>query len=157
MKLYSIYTESHSVLLNEWFLPSLKDNYELVLKKYPQAGDPKQQYGTAEFRKTICFKVDLIIEAIKDNWGGIFIYSDVDIQFFQPFENIILKEMKGKDMIIQLDTKFGHMCCGFFAARGNEKNLRLWRWLDYPLRSLKCTKDGHRKRKRAGNIMRTVF
>jgi len=127
MKLYSIYTESHNVLVNDWFLPSLKDNYELVLRKYPQVGDLKQhKYGTAEFRKTMCFKVDLIIEAIKDNWGGIFIYSDVDIRFFQPFESIILKKMKGKDMIIQRDTKFGHMCSGFFAARGNEKNLRLW-------------------------------
>ena len=52
MKLYSIYTESHNVLLNDWFLPSLKDNYELVLKKYPQVGDPKQKYGTVEFNRT---------------------------------------------------------------------------------------------------------
>lgn len=68
MKLYSFYTESHNVLLNEWFLPSLKDNYELVLKKYPQVGDYlKQKYGTVEFNRSMLYKVDLIIEAIKDN------------------------------------------------------------------------------------------
>jgi hypothetical protein len=126
MKLYSFYTESHNVLLNEWFLPSLKDNYELVLKKYPQVGDPKQKYGTVEFNRSMLYKVDLIIEAIKENWGSIFIYSDVDVQFFQPTESIILKEIKGKDMVIQRDTWYGKVCAGFFAARGNEKNLRLW-------------------------------
>ena len=36
MRLYAFYTSSHKKLLDEWFLPSLKDDFELVLEEHTQ-------------------------------------------------------------------------------------------------------------------------
>lgn len=71
-------------------------------------------------------KVDLIIRAIKENEGRIFIYSDVDVQFFNVIQESILGVIKRKDMAIQQDLCSGSLCAGFFACRGNERTLRLW-------------------------------
>jgi len=126
MKLYSFCTPSHVILKEKWFVPSLKDDYELVLRSFSQVGGIEQQYGTFEFNKTMLLKVELIIKAIEENWGNIFLYSDVDVQFFKPTKDIILKAIKGKDMVVHLDACAGILCPGFFAAMGNEKNLKLW-------------------------------
>jgi hypothetical protein len=76
--------------------------------------------------KTTMRKVDLIIRAIQENWGKIFIFSDVDIQFFRPVKNFILILMKGKDILMQKNNPEGVLCTGFFACRANEKTLQLW-------------------------------
>ena len=36
IKLYSFYTPSHKKMLDKYFLPSLKDDYEVILEKYDQ-------------------------------------------------------------------------------------------------------------------------
>jgi len=71
-------------------------------------------------------KVDLIIRAIQENSCKVFIHSDVDIQFFKPVKPIIEKLTRGKDLVIQKESPSGTVCPGFFAAVGNEKNLKLW-------------------------------
>lgn len=71
-------------------------------------------------------KCDLILEAIEENQGEIFIYSDTDVQFFRPTESAILKLMWGKDIIFQRDTPNGKLCCGFLACRANQKTFKLW-------------------------------
>ena len=126
MKLYTYYTPSHAIFKDRWFLPSLKDDYELALKEFAQVGNAKQQFGTFEFNKTMGLKVNLIIDAIKENWNNLFLYSDIDVQFFHPTKDLILKAIKDRDMVIQLESCRGTLCPGFFAARGNKKNLKLW-------------------------------
>ena len=76
--------------------------------------------------ETTIRKVDLIIRAIEENWGDIFIFSDVDIQFFAPIQDIIIELMEGKDIIMQRNNPEGVLCTGFFVCRANEKTLRLW-------------------------------
>ncbi|UCC41080.1 MAG: hypothetical protein JSV96_06530, partial [Candidatus Aminicenantes bacterium] len=71
-------------------------------------------------------KVDIIIKAIKENWDKVFVYSDVDIQFFKKTKKTIIEFIKNKDMVIQRNTSYGSLCAGFFAARGNNKNLCIW-------------------------------
>jgi len=126
IKLYALYTPSHEVLKDEYFLPSIQDDFDIVLEFC------EQTCATAKFMnegwtKTTMRKVDLIIRAIEENWGKIFIFSDVDIQFFAPIQDTILALMEGKDIIMQRNNPSGVLCTGFFACRGNEKTLRLWK------------------------------
>jgi hypothetical protein len=126
IKLYGIYTPSHEVLKNEFFLPSLQDDFELVLQAHDQTCTSTQFMGEG-WTDTTIKKVDLIIRAIEENWGDVFIFSDVDIQFFAPIEKIILSLMKDYDIIMQRNNPAGVLCTGFFACRANEKTLALWK------------------------------
>jgi hypothetical protein len=84
MKLYSFYTPSHKIFADKWFFPSIKDNFELVIKQHKQIGE-KGKYLEAGYNETMMHKIDLIIDAILQNKGRVFIYSDVDVQFFPRF------------------------------------------------------------------------
>jgi len=95
----------------------------------------------AGWTDTTIRKVDLIIRAIKENWGSIFIFSDVDIQFFCPIQKRIFELMEGKDMIIQKNAPNGVLCSGFFACRGNEKTLRLWQDVKKTMQKSKLHSD----------------
>lgn len=126
MRLYSFFTPSHKIFVDEWFIPSLKDDYELILEAYPQVC-PQAQFMTDGWLETICYKIDLIIRAIGENYNKVFVHSDVDIQFFQPTKPVILELIKNKDLIIQLESHRGTVCPGFMAIRGNERTLKLWK------------------------------
>lgn len=76
--------------------------------------------------ETMHRKIDLIIRAIKESWGDIFIHSDVDVQFFWPTEGVILKLIDEKDMVTQCNDPAGNLCAGFFACRANDRTLALW-------------------------------
>lgn len=125
LKLYAIFTPSHEILVNDWFLKTLQDDYDVVLTEH------KQECASAEFmksgwKKTTLHKVESWIQAVHDNWGSIFICSDVDIQFFQPTEPIIRKMLETNDLVIQKNHPNGSICSGFFACRANEKTLNLF-------------------------------
>jgi hypothetical protein len=125
MKLYALYTPSHELLKNTFFLPSIQDDFDIVLEFCDQTCSSAKFMGDG-WTETTQRKVDLIIRAIKENWGSIFIFSDVDIQFFAPIQNTILMYMHDKDMVMQKNTPSGVLCTGFFSCRGNEKTLQLW-------------------------------
>ena len=128
IKMYSFYTPSHEWLVNDWFLPSLQayDDYELILERHEQRCK-EGSFMADGWMETMRFKVDLIIRAIKENWNNIFVHADVDVQFFGATQEIIRNLMHDKDMMCQLDTPYGMPCAGFFACRGNEKTLQLWK------------------------------
>jgi len=125
MKLYALYTPSHAVLKNEWFIPSIQDDFDLILEFHEQTC-PSGYFMGSGWTKTTIKKVKLIIHAIEENWGKIFIFSDVDIQFFAPIQEHIEKLIENKDIIIQKNSPNGVFCSGFFSCRGNEKTLQLW-------------------------------
>ncbi len=129
MKLYAIYTPSHAVLKDNWFLPSIQDDFDLVIEFHEQTC-PSANFLSKGWTSTTIKKVELIIRAIQENWGKVFIFSDVDIQFFSPIQNKIEQLMDGKDMVIQKNNPQNSsrekICSGFFACRGNKKTLQLW-------------------------------
>ena len=125
MKIYVFYTPSHESLYRDWFLPSLKDDYEFVVKRYEQrslSGD----FMDKGWIETMHAKVDLILEGIRDNMGEVFVHADVDIQFFKPTIKILSRLIEGKDFVVQRDNPQGVACAGFFACRANKKTLQLW-------------------------------
>lgn len=140
MKLYALYTPSHEILKDTFFLPSIKDDFEIILEFCEQTC-PSAQFMSEGWTKTTMRKVDLIIRAIEENWGEIFIFSDVDIQFFAPIQDIILALMKGKDIIMQRNNPDGVLCTGFFACRANEKTLRLWQDVKKVMQKKKLNSD----------------
>jgi len=125
MKLYSYYTPSHRDIKDNWFLPSFKDDFKLIIEEHAQEC-PAGKYMQEGWINCMMTKVDLIIRAVQENYGKVFIHSDVDIQFFKPVIPIIEKLIKGKDMVIQKESPRGTVCPGFFAAVGNKMNLKLW-------------------------------
>jgi hypothetical protein len=125
IKMYGVYTPSHEVLKDKFFLPSIQDDFDVILEFCEQTCSSAKFMNEGWIETTIR-KVDLILRAIEENWGSIFIFSDVDIQFFCPIQNTILMCMQDKDMVIQRNSPSGVLCSGFFACRANEKTLRLW-------------------------------
>ncbi|MBN1688564.1 MAG: hypothetical protein JW893_05650 [Candidatus Omnitrophica bacterium] len=125
LKLYSLYTPSQKKIKDEWFLKTMRDDYEIFFEVCavedggafvdPVGGPPVIQ------------KVDLVIRAIQENWGNVFIFSDVDVQFFQPTEPILVPMMESLDWVMLRDSMDGRMCPGFFACRANEKTLAFWK------------------------------
>ena len=126
MKMYAFYTESHKILKDEWFLPSLQDDQFLILEKFDQKC-PSGVFETEGWMEMMRHKVDFVIKAICENEGRIFIYSDVDVQFFGQISAIIEREMNGKNMLFQQDDPDGLACAGFFACRGSATTLEFWK------------------------------
>lgn len=126
IKLYTFFTPSHKELKDDYFLPSLQDDgLEIIVQECPQEC-PSALVFSEGWQKSMLRKVDMIIEAINDNWGDIFIYADIDTQYFGPISDIIRKEISNKDMVIQRDTPSGTMCAGFLACWANSRTLKLW-------------------------------
>ena len=126
MRLYALYTPSHAVLKDTFFLPSIQDDFEIIFEFAPQTSQTAV-FMSEGWTATTMRKVDLIIRAIEENMGDVFIFSDVDIQFFAPIQECIEKLIEGKDIIMQRNNPEGVLCTGFFACRANEKTLLLWK------------------------------
>lgn len=127
MKLYALYTPSHEALAKEWFLPSLRDDYELHVARQPQTGaSDDHRYGTRAFNRATLAKVELIIQAIDDNRDDVFVFSDVDIQFFRPARESLEASIRGRDIAFQQNQLNGEINSGFFICRGNARTRRLW-------------------------------
>ncbi len=125
--MYGVYTPSHEPLLRNWLLPTLQDPYELRFRPHDQIGPMDQPlYGTPQFTRTTMFKVDAILKAIRENWGDVFLFTDVDVQFFRHTEPLLSRLMEGFDLIFQRDSPEGIVCTGFFACRATPITLRFW-------------------------------
>ncbi len=119
-------TPSHEVFLNEWLLPSIQDDFEIIIGRAPQEC-PTASFMKFGWTKTTKKKVLHVIDTIKNNMGRIMIFADVDIQFFGSIEAIIKEMLETNDFVIQKNDPKGGLCTGFFALYCNEKNLRLWK------------------------------
>lgn len=129
IRMYSICTNSHKILRDKYFLPSIKDDYEVIIKEYNQTVDDTGTYGTISFIKTVFNKIEVILEAIQNNWQKYFIFSDVDIQFFTELQPIISRLIVNKDLLVQRALPYGNYtfpCTGFIVCRANEKTLNFW-------------------------------
>ena len=124
MKLIAVYSASHETLKDKWFLRTLKDDYDVRLRRCDVRG--QGSYMQEDWTQTIFFKCDTIIDAIQKYWDEIFVYSDVDVAFLGPTKSAILESLAGKDIVCQLDDPMGNLCTGFLALHANHRTLRLW-------------------------------
>lgn len=133
MKIFAISTESHRILKEQWFLPSIQDDFPIHIEELAQKGDGA--IGAEAFNEMMLRKVELILRAIDEMWGKWFIYSDVDVQFLRPFAPLGMQCMNRRDICFQMDSPTGELCAGFFVARGNESVKNLWKDVEHQLRN----------------------
>lgn len=113
MKLITCYSDSHKILFDKYFLPSLKQylNVDLKIKILNQTSKTGY-YNSDGFNKTVQEKIQWIIENIELN-NEVACFSDVDVQFFKELKY----DMKDNDILFQWD--YYDYCSGFFIFKQN--------------------------------------
>lgn len=88
MKIFFCCSESHQILRDKYFLPSLPPSLEPVERITATAGTG--EYQEPDWFECIAKKIEWIVDSINTFSGQIFIWSDVDIVFLRdPVENLI--------------------------------------------------------------------
>jgi hypothetical protein len=124
-KMYCMYTPQFKTLYEQYFLPSLKDDFEIVLKECEQEC-PSGIFKSAGWEKTMLRKLEMLLEAIDTHWNDrIFFYSDVDIIFLKPILETCLSYLGDHDFVVQQGWPRKGLCAGFFVMKGNEKTRKL--------------------------------
>jgi hypothetical protein len=118
-------TPSLARLRDDWFLPTLVDDFEVHIEEVDAPSAP-HEYGTQFFRELLLKKVECMLRAIELNRGQIFLFSDIDIQFFAKIEDPLLRALQGYDIAFQQDDPEGMICTGFYVCKANERVLKLW-------------------------------
>lgn len=122
--LYCMYTPQFESMYRDYFLPSIKDPFDLVTKVYPEEC-PSGKFQSEGWNLTMLRKLEMLREAILSNWNQIFFYSDVDIVFIKPVLSVCIQYLGEKDFVVQQGWPRKKICAGFFVMRGNEKTLQL--------------------------------
>ena len=122
-KLYCLYTPLYETLFNDYFLPSLKDDFELIVEVHPQEC-PSGNFRQEGWDKTMLRKLELLEKAILENWDQVFFYSDIDIIFLKPILEKSLDHLDNKDFVVQQGWPKNKICAGFFVMRGSNKTLQ---------------------------------
>jgi hypothetical protein len=122
--LYTLYTPSHQVLFDRYFLPTLPDDVELRAEFFDNPGNG--YIHDISYWRGIVRKVEIILDAIENNWGSVFIWCDVDAQFFGSFAEWVVRTIRRHDIVFQIDAPGPSICAGVFFCRGNEATRWLW-------------------------------
>lgn len=91
-----------------------------------------QHCPTGEFRRkgwarTVTQKFDVLLRATEEHWGGVFAFSDVDIQFFDLDASQLVDLLGGRDVVFQRNSSREDVCTGFFVCRANEVMRNFWK------------------------------
>jgi hypothetical protein len=126
MKLYTFYTDSHSVLLNNYFLPSIpkNDDLEVIIEKMPQECKTGN-FMDGGWNVTMKRKIDYILRSIDECYGDVFIHADCDIEFYKPITKDLLEQLGEYDLAGMNDGP-DCICCGFFVCRANDRTKNLF-------------------------------
>ena len=82
MKLYTNFSPSHRCLYENYFLKSLpKGEFELIIEENPQKCESGNWYQPG-WEESCIMKSEFVLKACKESMGEIFVFSDVDVQFF---------------------------------------------------------------------------
>lgn len=131
-KIYTFFSESHKDLLNDYFIRSfertkMNEYFSLDITRVPQqsvSGD----FGSPGFAECMQDKIKVILRAIDENEGGMFIFADCDIQFLKPLhEDIFSYDMTNMDILAQSDQ--GTICAGFMICKVSEKLKDFFRYI----------------------------
>ena len=100
MKIYTMLSQSHRILFDNYFYKSLvkyEPNVELVIIEAEQLCSSGSFYDKG-WKESMKIKIDAYVKACQDNMGSYFIWSDVDIEFYSPFVDSCLEELEDRDM-----------------------------------------------------------
>jgi hypothetical protein len=126
VKIYSIYTDELKEI-KDIFLESIKDDWDINMEYWGKSGEGDGDFATNGWYNIQRRKIKFLIEKIKENWGNIIIWSDVDIQFFAKCDDLIKIAIDGKDIVFQAEWwPQKEVNVGFSVIRCNHKTLLLY-------------------------------
>jgi hypothetical protein len=139
-KIYACYSESHRPLLEQHFLPSIPDGFDVVLRRLNQACR-SGEYMSADWGKAVQNKIQMILEAIEHEKEP-FVFSDVDIRFYDFRPEHLVDDMAGGPAgawDVRCQNDHPSYCAGFMFIRPGQPAADLFkRTLDY---TLQCNDD----------------
>lgn len=117
MKLFYCYSQSHELLLRQYFLPTLPASFEPegFFCESPGNGD----FKTPGYLDCIDFKVSKVLELLEQHAGGVFVMSDIDILFFRDPVPELERLLSGDtELLLQREgPRTADVNPGFFACR----------------------------------------
>lgn len=142
MKLFACHTPSHLPLLKDHFLPSVEPEFGRAIldhRNTPKIDQPEEfnvrvrelsaqdecDFGTSGFRQACVDKVHFLREVLAHETEP-FVFSDVDVRFYGPVVDDLLKCLGDADMACQWDGPYGGECTGFMVIRPNDRTRALW-------------------------------
>jgi hypothetical protein len=128
MNIYTHYSDSHKELYEDYFKASLRRLYDkdkvTIRAAHHRQTTSKGMFMETGWHESMRYKLQVILAAIEENKDGYFIFSDVDIVFYKKFIEDLLEKVADYDIALQEDC--GSLCAGFFIAKGNQKNKKLF-------------------------------
>lgn len=120
-RLITFYSDSHESLYHNYFLPTVKkiNEYDLISYKTKQVGNGS--YYNENWKQATGEKIKILQQTINECWGDVFVFSDIDIIFFDQTKYFLLKQIKKVDAVFQRDNS--EICTGFFMMKCNESTL----------------------------------
>ncbi|MGE0009667.1 MAG: hypothetical protein AB7F19_03925 [Candidatus Babeliales bacterium] len=73
-------------------------------------------------------KVETMLTAIKENWGSIFMYCELNENTTVPQREAILKALEHTDLVLEQSQ---HPTHSFIACRANKRTLQLWQTIKH--------------------------
>ena len=127
LPLYGYCTPSHEILRDEWFLPSVRrwNEFDVRVINGEQLPDGAT-YKSKDWGRGMQSKVRAILRAIEECSGGVFVFSDMDIQYLRPSKDYLLAAIRNCDIAFQRNKPNGELCTGFFVCRANDATRALW-------------------------------
>jgi len=124
MKLLTCYTPSHKIFLSQ-FLDTLDQNgLDVVIREHPQEC-LTGEFASEGWNLTTKRKFEFILHYMeKMGRDEEFIFSDIDVQFFQSPKKFCSKSLQNHNIVFQNDY-YGHACTGFFYAKNNDDVIQL--------------------------------
>ena len=145
MKIYTMLSKSHQFLYDEFFYKSIKENEpeaEIVLGKQDQICKSGNYYEDG-WKESMRQKVEIYSEAINSG-DNMFIWSDVDIEFYEPFIQQCIKELGDFDIAFQ-EGVGDEYCAGFFIAKINDRTKKFFNILKNKYENYSCDQDAINK------------
>ncbi|MFK7759256.1 MAG: hypothetical protein AB8C13_04840 [Phycisphaerales bacterium] len=128
VRMYTCFTESHKPMLDEYFLPSVPDSFEVVVNQFDQECETGE-YLSDGWVRAVSRKIEVIREAIEHTRStegpDYFVFSDCDIRFFTDLGPDIAHHMKTHDFIAMDDDIY---CTGFMGIRADDRAAFMWKW-----------------------------
>lgn len=127
MKIYSTYSDSHTIFL-PWFntIKNVEKDIEIITKKIEQKC-PTGEFNSEGWNEATKQKIEFLIDIVSSNDDDMFIFSDVDVQFFKPVCEIGKQVLSSYDIVFQNDY-YGGECTGFFYCRKNIATKKLFEY-----------------------------
>jgi len=145
MKIYTMVSKSHQFLYDEFFYKSIKENEpdaEIILGNQDQICNSGNYYEDG-WKESMRQKVEIYSEAMNSE-DSMFIWSDVDIEFYEPFVKQCIKELGDFDIAFQ-EGVGNEYCDGFFIAKVNDRTKKFFDILKNKYENYSCDQDAINK------------